>query len=141
MSEGKFCLRWNDYESSLGPTFSTMRADRAFSDVTLACRGGQVAAHRVVLAASSTFLSSLLYLKDVELGELEALPDFMYRGQAQVEQERLEGFLRVGEVRGLQDRVRGGASLSLMLPIMKLAPSPLPPQANGSTRPFHREKN
>ena len=147
MSEGKFCLRWNDYESSLGPTFSTVRADRAFSDVTLACRGGQVAAHRVVLAASSTLLSNilrgnphphpLLYLKDVELGELEALLDFMYRGQAQVEQERLEGFLRVGEeleVRGLQDRERGGTSSpSLMLPITKLATSPLPPQASDLT--------
>ena len=39
MSEGKFCLRWKDYESSLGPTFFTMRADQAFSDVTLARPG------------------------------------------------------------------------------------------------------
>ena len=151
MSEGKFCLRWKDYESSLGPTFSTMRGDQAFSDVTLACRGGQVEAHRVVLAASSTLLSTILrrnhhphpliYLKDVEVGELEALLDFMYCGKAQVEQKGLEGFLRVGEeleVRGLQDQGRAGTSPpgasstpSLKLPMPKLATSPHPPQASG----------
>ena len=50
----KFCLKWNDFQENISSAFGSLREDRDFSDVTLACEDGQqVEAHRVILAASS----------------------------------------------------------------------------------------
>jgi len=114
MSEGAYCLKWSEFERNLGSTFSSLRTDPAFTDVTLACRGGQVEAHKVILAAASPFFANILqrnphshpliYLKDTEAGELAGVVDFMYCGEAQVAREGLEAFLATArdlQVKGL----------------------------------------
>ena len=60
-------------------------------DVTLLCDGGSFPAHRLVLAACSPYFASLfstldsthplIFLRDVKQTELEALLEFIYRGQ------------------------------------------------------------
>ena len=60
MSE-KLCLQWNDFQDNIKRAFGSLREDNDFSDVTLACEGGQqVEAHKVILAASSPFFQKLL---------------------------------------------------------------------------------
>ena len=55
MSE-KLCLQWNDFLENVKSAFGNLREDNDFTDVTLACEGGQqVEAHKVILAASSPF--------------------------------------------------------------------------------------
>ena len=59
--EEKLCLKWNDFQENAISAFGTLRNDREFADVTLACEDGQqVEAHKVILASSSLILLSLL---------------------------------------------------------------------------------
>lgn len=90
-------------------------AGQRFVDVTLACDGHQVHCHRLVLAACSTYFESLLnenpckhpiiiLPKDVRLWEIQALVDFMYKGQVNVSQAGLPQLLKCAEtlqIRGL----------------------------------------
>ena len=60
MSE-KLCLQWNDFKENVVDTFGSLREDKDFTDVTLACEdGNQVEAHKVILANSSPFFQNLL---------------------------------------------------------------------------------
>ena len=43
----KFCLKWNDFENNVSTAFQELREDRDFFDVTLACEGNQLEAHKV----------------------------------------------------------------------------------------------
>ena len=111
MSEEKFSLRWNDFESSLSASFQQFRDN--LLDVEILCStGAVVAAHRLVLCACSEVLrealirvkpalsstsSPVLVLLDTDKQDLECLLDFMYRGEALVSQERLQSFLNLAE--------------------------------------------
>ena len=43
----KFCLKWNDFETNVSTAFQELREERDFFDVTLACDGNQLQAHKV----------------------------------------------------------------------------------------------
>ena len=110
----KFCLRWNDFENNISNSFKDLRDDKDFFDVTLACNGNQLQAHKVILSACSPFFRSilkknpyphpLLYLKGVQYEEIQSVLTFMYHGEVNVAQEDLNTFLAVAEdleVKGL----------------------------------------
>ena len=60
MSE-RLCLKGNDFHENASYAFASLRNDIHFTDVTLACEDGQqVEAHKVILAASSSFFQKLL---------------------------------------------------------------------------------
>ena len=60
MSE-QLCLQWNDFKENVNSAFGSLRNDKEFTDVTLACEDGQqVEAHKMVLIASSPFFLNLL---------------------------------------------------------------------------------
>ena len=121
-SSDNFSLRWNDYESSMGKSFRELRNDSEFFDVTLCCGNGMdtVPAHKVILAACSPLfrriLSSqknhqnpLLYLKGIQLKELQTVLDFAYNGEVKIEQDSLDNFLAVAEelaIKGLTTNVK-----------------------------------
>jgi len=107
-------LRWNEFEPTLSGAMKDLRSSGDFFDVTLACKGQQVEAHKVVLAACSPFFREilktnihphpLLYLQNVPHADLLAVLDFMYHGEVQIVQEDLVSFLAVAEeleVKGL----------------------------------------
>lgn len=58
-----FCLRWNNYQSSITSAFENLRDDEDFVDVTLACDGRSLKAHRVVLSACSPYFRELLKVR------------------------------------------------------------------------------
>jgi len=113
-SSEKFCLQWNDFEKNISVAFREVREDKDFFDCTLSCGTRHIQAHKLVLAACSTFFRSilrqnphqhpLLYLKGVEFSDLEYVLDFMYNGEVSVAQVELNSFLAVAEdlqVKGL----------------------------------------
>ena len=57
-----FCLKWNNYQSNMTAVFDQLRENEAFVDVTLACEGSQLKAHkvrsRIAIAARSSALRS-----------------------------------------------------------------------------------
>ncbi|MCL4162389.1 UNVERIFIED_CONTAM: hypothetical protein GTU68_015487, partial [Idotea baltica] len=111
----QYCLRWNNHQTNLLSSFDSLLRQEAFTDVTLACEDGvTLNAHRLVLAACSSYFSNLfsstspiqhpiVVLKDVRASEMKALLHYMYRGEVNVEQSQLKELLKVAE--GL--RVKG----------------------------------
>merc|ERR1712129_332642 len=106
--EEKLCLKWNDFQDNAISAFGTLREDRDFADVTLACEDGQqVEAHKVILASSSPFFLNILkrnkhpypliYMRGLKAEDLAAMIDFLYFGEANVYQESLDSFLAVAE--------------------------------------------
>ena len=107
MSE-KLCLQWNNFQDNIKSAFGSLRKDNDFTDVTLACEDGQqVEAHKVILAASSPFFQKLLgrnkharpliYMRGMKFDDLMAILDFLYYGEANVNQESLDSFLAIAE--------------------------------------------
>ena len=112
----KFCLRWNDFQESLLSTLQDLRAQEDFVDVTLVCGEGgqQIGAHKLILSACSDFFRHLLrrnpapnpviVLWDMGADDVRRILRFMYNGEVEVRQARLNNFLAVAErlrVRGL----------------------------------------
>eukprot|EP00091_Calanus_sinicus_P016476 TRINITY_DN35856_c0_g1_i1.p1 TRINITY_DN35856_c0_g1~~TRINITY_DN35856_c0_g1_i1.p1 ORF type:complete len:104 (-),score=12.32 TRINITY_DN35856_c0_g1_i1:142-453(-) len=102
MEPEKFCLRWNNFKSSISESFQNLREEKDFFDVTLACEDDQIQAHKVILSACSPFFRNilrrnphqhpLLYLKEVKYKELLAVVNFMYLGEVSVAQDELNFF-------------------------------------------------
>ena len=92
MSE-KFNLTWNDFQTNLTHSFSKLRTDTDFADVTLISDDQeQVQAHRVVLSSCSVFFENIfkknkgekhlsLYLCDIQTEDLKNVLDYIYNGQ------------------------------------------------------------
>lgn len=55
MGEKMFNLTWNNHLANLSGLFETLYKSGSLTDVTLACQGGMLRAHRLVLAACSPY--------------------------------------------------------------------------------------
>ncbi|KAK9499872.1 hypothetical protein O3M35_002825 [Rhynocoris fuscipes] len=115
-SPQQFCLRWNNYQTNLTNVFDQLLQSESFVDVTLACEGHSVKAHKMVLSACSPYFQSIFFenpcqhpiviLKDIKWPELKAVVEFMYKGEINVSQEQIGPLLKVAEslkIRGLAD--------------------------------------
>lgn len=120
----QFCLRWNNYQTNLTSVFDQLLQNESFVDVTLACDGNSIKAHKMVLSACSPYFQSLFFdnpcqhpiiiMRDVKWPEMKAAVEFMYKGEINVSQEQIGPLLRVAEmlkIRGLAD-VNGDTNLS-----------------------------
>lgn len=89
-SSQQFCLRWNNYQTNLTSVFDQLLQNESFVDVTLACDGHSIKAHKMVLSACSPYFQSLFFdnpcqhpiiiMRDVKWPELKAAVEFMYKG-------------------------------------------------------------
>merc|ERR1712013_848178 len=76
-------------------------------DCTLVCYDGQISAHKVILAACSSFFSSVfsnqqqqhyyIYLRGMKTSQVMILLNYIYQGVTQIEQEELKDFLLICE--------------------------------------------
>ncbi|KZC06878.1 PREDICTED: protein tramtrack, beta isoform-like [Dufourea novaeangliae] len=114
MGEKTFNLTWNNHLANLSGLFEGLYKSGSLTDTTLACQGGMLRAHRLVLAACSPYFERvfkehygeqpILILKGVAVEEMECLLDFMYRGSIDVAEEHLPSLIKTAtdlEVRGL----------------------------------------
>ncbi|KAE8751526.1 hypothetical protein FOCC_FOCC001773 [Frankliniella occidentalis] len=109
-------LRWGSHRETVLQSLESSYGDQDFVDMTVACEGQSIQAHKVVVSACSTHLKHLLkenpcphpiiILKDVAMKELRCLMEFMYCGRVTVEQEQIEPLLEAAKMLG----VRGLAS-------------------------------
>ncbi|KAF7265753.1 hypothetical protein GWI33_020835 [Rhynchophorus ferrugineus] len=144
-----FCLRWNNYQSSITSAFENLRDDEDFVDVTLACDGKSLKAHRVVLSACSPYFRELLkstpckhpviVLQDVAWTDLHALVEFIYHGEVNVHQRSLSSFLKTAEVlrvSGLTQQHGDGreqlAQVQSLIRSQQQPPTPPVPNHHGS---------
>ncbi|XP_012524713.1 zinc finger and BTB domain-containing protein 14 isoform X2 [Monomorium pharaonis] len=114
MGEKTFNLTWNNHLANLSGLFEALYKSGSLTDTTLACQGGMLRAHRLVLAACSPYFERvfkehygeqpILILKGVAVEEMECLLDFMYRGSIDVAEEHLPSLIKTAtdlEIRGL----------------------------------------
>ncbi|XP_059352436.1 protein tramtrack, beta isoform-like isoform X2 [Daphnia carinata] len=112
----EYCLRWNNHHSTLVSVMDALLQKGSLVDVTLAAEGKSIQVHRLVLCACSNYFQELLslhwdkqavvFLKDVKFDHLQALVDYMYRGEVNVSQDQLAAFLNTAEalkIKGLAD--------------------------------------
>jgi len=111
----KFALKWNDFKDNISTSLRDLKDEQDFFDVTIASDDDhQIEAHKLVLSASSSFFKNILknnkhqhpliYLRGIKMTEIQAMVDFMYHGEVEVEQENLDAFLGVAKdlkVKGL----------------------------------------
>ena len=104
----KLCLQWNDFQKNVANAFRNLRKDNEFADLTLVCEdGNQIEVHKMVLSSSSPFFKTLLaknkhphpmvYMRGIKSGDLSAVVDFLYHGEAKVFEEDLDSFLTIAE--------------------------------------------
>lgn len=121
MADQLFCLRWNDHTSTMVKVFKQMLDDQAFVDCTLACEGRLIKAHKMILAACSPYLHTILeentskhpiiFLPHLKYTDIRALVDYMYCGEVNISFGCLPSLLKAAEVlriKGLTDDVTNG---------------------------------
>uniref|UniRef100_A0A1B6DHS7 BTB domain-containing protein n=1 Tax=Clastoptera arizonana TaxID=38151 RepID=A0A1B6DHS7_9HEMI len=114
----QYCLRWKYHHSNLQVMFSQLLERESFCDVTLACEGKMLRAHKMMLSACSTYFDSIfsqheesnpiVILKDVKFADIKALVEFMYKGEINVENAHLSSLLKTAE----ELRIKGLAEVS-----------------------------
>jgi len=119
-----FCLRWNDHHDTFFSSAEKLCHSSLLTDVVLSAGGTLFQAHKLVLSVCSKFFqdvfaqpqavpqahNTVIYLKDVESHHLQLLLSYMYRGQVDVEEHELGGFLKTAtglQIKGLSDDQSG----------------------------------
>jgi len=117
MSE-QFCLKWNDFQLNVAKSFSKLRNEDDFYDVTLVSDDKQqVSAHKLVLSSCSDYFKTilkqnnhshpLLCLEGISSSELNNVLDYIYNGEVQICQEDLERFLQIASRFQLEGLIGG----------------------------------
>lgn len=117
MAQSHYSLRWNNHQSHILSAFDALLQAETLVDVTLVCAETSVRAHKVVLSACSPFFQRIfsenpckhpvIVLKDFSGWEVQAIVDFMYKGEISVVQEQLQSLIKAAEslqVRGLANQ-------------------------------------
>ncbi|CAG9788859.1 unnamed protein product [Diatraea saccharalis] len=154
--EEHYSLRWNNHQAHLLRSFEALLHAETLVDVTLVCAERRVRAHKVLLGACSPLFRRIfsenpckhpvIVLKDFQGWEVQAVVDFMYRGEVSVAQEQLGTVIRAGEslqVRGLADQDREERQERSPTPVARspaqATPAPSPPVSPASPQPRRKQ--
>ena len=101
----KFSIKWENFQTAVSSSFSKLRNEEDFYDVTLVTDDEQyIEAHKVVLASSSQFFKKILkmtkitnpliYLSGIKYAELSLIIDYIYTGEVQLYEEDVDSFFK-----------------------------------------------
>ena len=97
----KYSLTWHTYSDHMKVMMKEMMTSGAFADVTLVCDNKKhIRAHKNILAACSSVFndilqvenSSVIYLKGVNFSDMKSILEYIYLGEATVDQAQIEHF-------------------------------------------------
>ena len=125
----KIKINWSEHEHgrNFRESLQELRDNESFLDVTLVCEDAtQIKAHKNILSASSDFFrrilrknphpDPLLYLRGIQHSELLPLVEFIYLGEVEIAQEKIQYFLDSAkelkikgliEMKDVQDEISG----------------------------------
>ncbi|XP_044758960.1 protein jim lovell isoform X2 [Coccinella septempunctata] len=116
MANQQYSLRWSNHTDNILTALDTLLQSENLVDVTLICGKDSLRAHRVILSACSPFFQKIfaetpcnhpvVVLNEFQGAEVQALINFMYRGEVSVAQTRLDALMKAAEslqIRGLAD--------------------------------------
>lgn len=65
IDDQQFCLRWNNFQANITSQFENLRDEEDFTDVTIACEGQQLQAHKIILSACSPLFKELFKVSTI----------------------------------------------------------------------------
>ncbi|XP_066969403.1 protein tramtrack, alpha isoform-like isoform X10 [Macrobrachium rosenbergii] len=114
MEDGLLSLKWNNHKITFCEILRTLREKSNYTDATIAVEGKFYPVHKLVLSTCSEYFedifartpckSPVIVLKDVRSQDMDALLDYMYLGEVNVNQNDLASLLKTAEclrIRGL----------------------------------------
>ena len=107
-------LKWDTYSDHLKSMMKELMTNEDFSDVTLVTEDKkQIKAHLHILRTFSPFFkdifkkeknsNQIIYLRGVQYSELESVMQFIYLGEATLNEERMDEFLAVAKSLEIKD--------------------------------------
>ena len=101
-------MKWNDFQTNVCKTFSSLRKEEHLFDVTLVSDDEKhISAHKLVLSASSELFKNIIkktphtnpmiFLSGFKANDLLLVMDYIYQGEVQILQSDLDGFLDVAQ--------------------------------------------
>ncbi|XP_067139367.1 uncharacterized protein [Centruroides vittatus] len=116
MGSEQFYVKWNNHQPNMFAVFDQLLTNETFVDVTLACEGVRLKAHKIILSACSSFFQNLflenpckhpiVIMKDVKYTELKTVLDFVYKGEIKVTRDQLSGLIKLAKllnIKGLEE--------------------------------------
>merc|ERR1719312_1338505 len=110
MDQNEFNLNWDTFNDHLREMFKEMLNGKEYANVILVGEDKiQFKAHKIVLSACSQVfrsmisvdslgnLTPLIYLRGIKSNEIKSILEFIYLGQATVNQDRVNEFLNVAK--------------------------------------------
>ena len=105
---GKLSLKWNDFQSNILKTFTSLRNEDDLFDVTLVSDDQvQVSAHKLALSAASEYFKTifkmnkhahiLIYLSGLKSEDINNVLEYIYSGEVQIGQNEIGQFLEVAK--------------------------------------------
>ncbi|XP_055605507.1 protein abrupt-like [Uranotaenia lowii] len=141
----EFALRWNNFADNIASGFQNLYDRGDLVDVTIACDGYLLKAHKIVLAICSPYFQEMfvsnpckhpiIVLKDVSQNVMQELLQFMYQGEVNVKHSELQSFMKIAEtlqIKGLTASHKNDRDLS--------SPAEAAPQ-NPTTAPNNNNTN
>ncbi|GAB0093086.1 broad-complex core protein [Sergentomyia squamirostris] len=103
----EFALCWNNFQDNIASGFQNLFDRGDLVDVSLACDGKILRAHKIVLAICSPYFQEMfitnpckhpiIILKDVTYTVMSELLQFMYQGEVNVKHTELSSFMKIAE--------------------------------------------
>lgn len=143
ISNGGFCLRWNNHKTNLVEILESLIKMECYVDCTIYVDNHvQFKAHRVVLAACSPYFQLILQdapqdhcsiiFPGVQEFEMRTLLEYIYAGEVNIAESQIPRIMKIAkmlEVKGLLDMVDLTSNISQQQPITS------PPNNNNLFRP------
>ncbi|EEB14810.1 BTB domain transcription factor, putative [Pediculus humanus corporis] len=115
----QYSLRWEKHAFNLASEAGCFFEDESFLDCTLSAEGQCIDAHKIILSASSSYLSNLLKImpdkhpilifNDIKFEQLKSLVAFIYNGSVNVSENNIHGFLNAAQsllIKGLSEETK-----------------------------------
>lgn len=112
----QFSLKWSNHTENILSSLDVLLQSEKLVDVTLICGKESLRAHRVILSACSPFFQKIfaetpcnhpvVVLNEFQGSDVQALITFMYKGEVNIAQSRLQTLMKAAEslqIRGLAD--------------------------------------
>ncbi|XP_022212181.2 protein abrupt isoform X3 [Drosophila obscura] len=106
--DDEFKLCWKNFQENIASGFQNLYDRGDLVDVTLACDGKLLQAHKIVLAICSPYFQEIftsnpcrhpiIILKDVSFNIMLELLEFMYQGVVNVKHTELQSFMKIGQL-------------------------------------------
>ena len=106
-------MKWNSFESHLLASQKELYFTKQFSDVTLVSDDlAEFLAHKTILSTASPLMKSLLgmssqqqssflYLKGVTQENLEAILQYIYLGETEINEQKVQEFTKIAKDLGI----------------------------------------